>query len=130
MYDMWEVQTEGCTDGELEEFRSQHKSSVQSFKTPLQYKTRTTNNTKVTLQACVGFKHSSTMEPEAKLTVLYRLFQPKLLFWVDSNHAGSLARPHRFPTAYISTRVTVRVPVCVHVALRSLPNSGVNVSPC
>lgn len=95
---MWEVQTEGCTDGELEEFRSQHKSSVQSFKTPLQHKTRTTNNTKVTLEACVGVKHSSTMEPEAKLTVLHRLFQPKLLFWVDSDHAGSLDRSHRFPT--------------------------------
>lgn len=34
MYYMWEVQTEGCTDGELEEFRSEHKSNVQSFKIP------------------------------------------------------------------------------------------------
>lgn len=127
---MWEVQTEGCTDGELEEFRSQHKSSVQSFKTPLQYKTRTTNNTKVTLQACVGFKHSSTMEPEAKLTVLHRLFQPKLLLWVDSNHAGSLDRSHRFPTnLQLYTCDCEGARVCAR-ALRSLPNSGVNVSPC
>ena len=48
--------TEGCTDGELEDFRSQHKSSFQSFKMPLQQKTRTTTTTEVSLQACVELK--------------------------------------------------------------------------